>query len=65
MVIELILFLIVLAFLLFLFNRFFPGDENIKALVNYIVYFVIGIAVILFILDLVGLYSFRGGRLMR
>ncbi len=55
--IEMLIVLAVIAFALFLFNRFFPGDGNIKAIVNYVVIFVICIVVILAILRLFGIYS--------
>ena len=55
--ITLILIIIVVAFALFLMNRFLPIDANIKSLITYIAYFVIVMLVILFVLRLFGLYD--------
>jgi hypothetical protein len=52
-----LLALVVIGFVLFLFNRFAPMDANIKSLINYLVIFVLIIVVIFFVLDLFGLYS--------
>ena len=52
--ITLLLALIVIGFVLFLFNRFVTIDENVKALINYIVWFVIAIVVILMLLRMFG-----------
>jgi hypothetical protein len=59
--ISLLILLIVAGFILFLFNRFAPIDGNVKALINYLVMFVLILFVILFVLDITGLYhsSFR------
>jgi hypothetical protein len=55
--ITLFLILIVGGFVLFLFNRFVPLDENIKSLINYVVIFLLVMIVILFFLDLFGVYK--------
>lgn len=55
--IETLVILAIIAFALFLFNRFFPGDPNVKSIVNYTVIFVICIAVILMLLRMFGLYN--------
>lgn len=55
--IELILIIIVVAFALFLFNRFLPIDPNIKSLITYVAYFIIVMLIILFMLRLFGIYS--------
>lgn len=54
--ITLLLILVVAGFILFLFNRFVPLDANIKSLINYLVIFVLVIFVILFVLDMFGIY---------
>ncbi len=56
-----LLALVVIGFVLFLFNRFVPMDAKIKSLINYLVVFVLIIAVIFFVLDLFGLYSAPAG----
>lgn len=56
--ITLILVLVVIGFVLFLFNRFLPIEGNVKSIINYVVIFVLVIVVILFVLDLFGLYHF-------
>jgi len=56
--ITLILVLVVVGFVLFLFNRFAPIDANIKSLINYLIIFIACVFVVLFILDLFGLYHF-------
>jgi hypothetical protein len=55
--IELILILIVVGFILFLFNRFVPLDANIKSLINYLVLFVLFVVVVLFLLKAFGIYD--------
>lgn len=55
--ITLLLILIVIGFVLFLFNRFVPLDGTIKQLITYIAYFLMVMMVILFLLDLFGLYD--------
>jgi hypothetical protein len=52
-----LIILAIIAFALFLFNRFFPGDGNIKQIINYVVIFVIIMIVILAILRLFGVYN--------
>lgn len=61
--ITFLLALAVIGFALFLFNRFVPGDGSIKQLINYLVIFVLVVAVILFVLDLFDLYHFPIGKL--
>jgi hypothetical protein len=56
--ITLLIVLIIVGFILFLFNRFLPMDGNVKSLINYVVIFVLVMFVLLFLLDLFGLYSF-------
>lgn len=54
--ITLILILIVVGFVLFLFERFLPIDASIKLLIRYVVIFVLVMMVLLFLLDLFGIY---------
>jgi hypothetical protein len=56
-IIELLLILVIVGFVLFLFNRFAPLDGNIKQLINYVVMFILVLLVILFVLKLFGLYN--------
>jgi len=55
--IELLIILVIVGFVLFLFNRFVPLEPNIKSLINYVVIFIIALVVILFILRIFGIYD--------
>jgi len=52
--ITLLLVLIIVGFVLFLFNKFVPIEGNIKSLINYLVIFVLCILVVLFVLRMFG-----------
>ena len=52
--ITLLIILVVVGFALFLFNRFLPIEGNVKQLINYVVWFVLALVVILFILRMFG-----------
>lgn len=54
--ITLILILVVVGFVLFLFEKFLPIDASIKLLIRYVVIFVLVMMVLLFLLDMFGIY---------
>lgn len=54
--ITLLIILVVVGFVLFLFNRFMPLDADVKSLINYVVIFILIVIVVLFILDLFDIY---------
>jgi hypothetical protein len=54
--ITLLLVLIVVGFGLYLLNGFVPMSPTVKSLINAIVIFVLVIYVLLFVLDMFGLY---------
>ncbi len=52
--ISLLIILIVVGFVLYLFNKFLPLDANVKSLINAVVIFVLVAMVILFVLKMFG-----------
>lgn len=55
--ITVLLVLIVVGFILFLFNKFVPIDATIKSIINYVVIFLLVIYILLFVLKIFGLYD--------